>query len=160
MKTLVVIALAVVAGACASYSGYGLRAGASTGAEVRQTMGAPAQEFSNSDGSRELIYPHGPMGTETFVAHLDAHGVLTGIEQVLDDDHLHRIETGATREQVLRRIGPPGTTMDFPRLHEIAWGYRYVDSWGYLCEFSVTFDAQGRVASTFSRRLDGRSKRD
>ena len=160
MKTLVALALALVTGACASYSGYGLRPGIATADEVRRTMGPPAEEFSDPDGSRELVYPHGPMGTQTFIAYVDSRGLLTRIEQVLDDDHLQRIRPGFTAERVRRLIGPPGDTMELPRLHEVAWGYRYVDTWGYLCEFSVTFDAKGAVASTFSRRLERGGRRD
>lgn len=154
MKTFTIIAMTLVLAACASYSGYGLRPGASTGDEVRRAMGPPAEEFSNPDGSRDLVYPHGPMGTQTFVVHLDARGVLKGLEQVLDDDHFFHIGPGLTRADVLRLIGPPGSTMEFPLQHQVAWEYRYIDTWGYQCEFSVTFDAKGAVVSKISRRLN------
>ena len=160
MKTLSILAAAFVLAACASYSGYGLRPGIATVDDVRRTMGPPAEEFSNPDGSRELVYPHGPMGTQTFIAYVDPRGLLSRIEQVLDDDHLQRVRPGLTAEQVRRMIGPPGDTTELPRLHEAAWGYRYVDTWGYLCEFSVTFNAKGAVVSTFSRRLERGDRRD
>ena len=151
MRSLVILAFALAA--CASYGGYGLHPGVSTADDVRRTMGAPGAEYANSDGTRELVYPRGPLGTQTFIAHVDSRGILAGMDQVLDDDHFRHIQAGLTREDVLRRIGPPGGTMEFSRQHQVAWEYRYIDTWGYLCEYSVTFDARGIVVSTFSQRL-------
>lgn len=73
---------------------------------------------------------------------------------VLNDDILQEIRTGQTREEVARVIGPPVQTMHFPRLDHTAWDYRYVDTWGYPAVFSVTFDAQGRVVSKISQRIE------
>lgn len=153
MKMLTCLVLAFALCGCASYSGYGLRPGASTSNDVRQVMGQPAAELPNPDGSRDLLYPRGPLGTQTFIAHMDRSGALTGIEQVLDDEHFHRIHEGQTRDEVLRRIGPPGSTMAF-RSGNMAWEYRFVDSWGYLAEFSVTFDRNGIVVSKIAIRLN------
>ena len=69
-----------------------------------------------------------------------------------------QIEQGMTREQVQGILGPPDETMAFGNTRTVAWDYRYTDSWGFLAMFSVTFDSDWRVVSTFSRRLnDGRS---
>ena len=153
MKKVSVLILALALSACASYSGSGLRPGASTENDVRQTMGRPAVELRNNDGSRELIYPKGPLGTQTFVAHVDAQGVLAGVEQVLDDDHFRLIHEGMTQDQVLHMIGPPGETMRFPA-GNLAWQYRFVDTWGYTSEFSVTFNPAGIVVSKIAIRLN------
>ncbi len=153
VRTIAPLLLALVLSGCASYGGYGLRPGVSDENAVRQTMGRPAMELRNRDGSRELVYPRGPLGTQTFFAHLDTHGVLTGIEQVLDDDHFSAIHEGQTREQVLHRIGPPGTTTEFGN-GRVAWEYRFVDTWGYLSEFSATFDRNGIVLSKIAIRFD------
>ncbi len=145
---------AVVLAACASYSGYGLQPGASE-SDVRAAMGAPRVQFEGRDGTRELIYPHGPLGTQTHVAHLGKDGRLQGIEQVLDDDHFRAIHEGMTQDDVMRMIGPPGQTMRFSS-GNYAWTYRFIDTWGYTSEFSVTFDPGGIVVSKISERLEPR----
>jgi hypothetical protein len=143
----------VLAG-CASYSGYGLRPGVSTEAEVRSVMGMPAAEFAEGDGSRRLVYPRGPLGTRTFMADVGADRRLTAVTQVLDDDTFYHIQPGLTREDVVRMIGPPGQTMAFPRSGHTAWDYRYTDTWGYLAIFSVTFDREGIVVSKITQRVE------
>jgi hypothetical protein len=55
---------------------------------------------------------------------------------------------------VLRLIGPPIETMEFPRLQQVAWEYRYRDSWGYDAFLSVMIDKQGIVAGRTTRRID------
>ena len=68
-----------------------------------------------------------------------------------------RIQPGMTQDQVRAILGPPDETMPF-RSGNLAWDYRYTDTWGFLASFGVTFAPDGRVVSTISRRLnDGRS---
>ena len=153
-RTAYAFLCALLVAGCASYSGYGLRPGASTEAEVRSTMGAPAAEFSQSDGSRRLVYPRGPLGTRTFMADVGPDRRLSAVTQVLDDDTFHHIQPGLTRDDVLRMIGPPGQTMAFPRSGHVAWDYRYTDTWGYLAIFSVTFDRDGTVVSKITQRIE------
>jgi outer membrane protein assembly factor BamE (lipoprotein component of BamABCDE complex) len=161
MKTRLAIAVAftALAGACASYSGYGLHPGSSTAEDVVKTMGKPAAEFAEAGGGRELFYPHGPLGTETFVAHVDANGTLRGIDQVLDDDHFRAIHEGQTRDQVLRMIGPPGDSMRFNN-GTYAWVWRFKDTWGYLSDFNVTFDRNDVVVAKIAIRLERNDSRD
>jgi outer membrane protein assembly factor BamE (lipoprotein component of BamABCDE complex) len=155
MKTLAlwIFVLAAMAG-CASYDGRGLRPGVSTEAEVRQMMGEPAMQFPNPDGSRQLVYPRGPMGTQTFMVHVNGNGVVTEIEPVLNDEHFNRIQPGLTKDDILRMLGPPRETMRFSLSGNEAWDYLYVDTWGYRAIFSVTFDPNGVVVSKFSRRIE------
>lgn len=136
-------AVAALAG-CAAYSGYGLEPGVASQAQVVDTMGRPAMTFELEGGARRLAYPRGPLGTETFMVDVGADGRLVAIRQVLQDDVFARIRPGDSRDNVLRLIGPP-------RADGL---YRYVDSWGYLCDFSVDYDREGRVTSKFSRRLE------
>ena len=160
MKTILSLAALGLLAACASYDGYTLRSGASTEAEVRSVMGAPAAEFAGTDGSKQLVYPRGPLGTQTFMADVGSNGILEGLRPVLNDDVFNRIRPGLTRDQVLRMIGPPGDTMYFPRQGHTAWDYRYRDTWGYLAIFSVTFDADGIVVSKITQRIERERGRD
>ncbi|HET9651985.1 MAG TPA: hypothetical protein VFP36_07335 [Usitatibacter sp.] len=161
MKPVLCALALLTLGACASYDGYSLRPGTSTEDEVRRTMGQPAMEFRNPDGTRELAYPRGPLGTQTFMADVGGDGVLRALRPVLDDDIFRTIEPGMTRDQVLRLIGPPGDVMEFPRMGQVSYEYRFMDSWRYLALFSVNFDRNGIVVGKFTRRIergDGRSR--
>ena len=159
MKTRLALAAAVLASACASYSGYGLHPGSSTADDVVRTMGKPAAEFDEPGGGRELFFPRGPLGTETFVAHVDASGVLRGIEQVLDDDHFRAIHEGQARDQVLRMIGPAGDTMRFNN-GTYAWIWRFKDTWGYLSDLNVTFDRNDIVVAKIAIRVERSDSKD
>lgn len=139
---------------CTTIDGGGLRPGVSTEADVRQSMGAPAAVLANQDGSRSLAYPRGPLGTQTLMADVGPDGKVRGVRSVLNDDTFQQVRSGMTREQILRMIGPPGETMGFPRLKQVAWDYRFVDTWGYQAIFSVSFDENGIVVSKFTRRLE------
>lgn len=154
MRHALLAAAFVLLAACASHSGYTLRPGVSTEQEAVATMGAPAMTFANPDGSRQLAYPRGPLGLETFMVDVGRDGLVTGVRQVLGDDTFNRIRPGMTREDVLRMIGPPGDSMDFPRLQQESWEWRYMDTWRYIAIFSVNFDRGGVVVSKFSRRLE------
>jgi len=64
-----------------------------------------------------------------------------------------------TREEVLAITGPADNEESFPALRHTSVGYFYHDTWGYYCEFSVTFGPDGRAVSKFSRRInDGGDK--
>ena len=156
-RTPHIAAIALVAsllGGCASYSGAGLRPGDSTEADVVAVMGRPALAFDNADGSRRLAFPRGPLGTQTFMADLDRGGRLVAVTPVLNDDTFWRIQPGMKRGEVLRTIGPPGNSMAFPLSGNDAWDYRYMDTWGYLAIFSVTFDRSDTVVSKITQRIE------
>lgn len=153
MKTFAFLAAALLS-SCAAYDGYSLRAGASTENEVRGVMGTPALEFTSGDGTRQLVYPRGPLGTQTFMASVGRDGVLREVRPVLKDEVFYRIRPGLTEHDILEMIGPPGETMHFARSDTTAWDYRYVDTWGYLAVFSVTFDNKGVVVSKITRRIE------
>ena len=70
-----------------------------------------------------------------------------------------QVQQGMTRDQVMAITGPPDNTMPFPLSRTDSWGYFYWDDFGYYCEQSVTFAADGRVISKISRRVsDGRGR--
>ena len=152
---LLLVVPALLASACAMQ---GLRPGASAD-EVVARMGAPAVEMRDPDGSRHLVYPSGPFGLQTYVAHVGGDGRLQGVEQVLDDSRFNAITQGMTTDQLLRLIGPPAQRVYFGNLRQTAWDYRYRDSWGYVAVLSVMVDDAGLVASRVTQRIERDSRR-
>lgn len=145
---------AMLGAGCAATSFLGLEPGRSTEAEVRRALGEPAMTFPSADGSRTLVFPQGPLGTQTHMARLSADGRLASLEQALSEERFAKIVAGSsTGADVERLIGPPWRTIDFPNLRQVAWDYRFRDPWGYLAEFSVMMDERGVVAGTVTVRL-------
>jgi len=149
-----VLAATALAG-CAVLGLQGLEPGRSTQAEVRQALGEPALAIDGAGGSRQLVFPRGPAGTETYMAFIDRDGRLVRLEQALTEDRFRQLAVGrSSGDDVLRLIGPPWRRIDFANKGQVAWDYRFRDPWGYLAEFSVMLDAQGVVADTVTVRLE------
>jgi hypothetical protein len=64
------------------------------------------------------------------------------------------VHSGMTQDEVRRIAGAPDEVMPFPLSHSTSFGYYYWDQFGYYCLWSATFGPDGRVASTFLRRLN------
>lgn len=154
-RLLLLLAPALLASACAMQ---GPRPGA-TAEEVVSSMGPPAVELRDPDGTRHLAYPSGPFGWQTYMAHVDSSGRLQGVEQVLDDTRFNSISPGMTTDQLLRLIGPPSQRVYFGNLRQTAWDYRYRDTWGYVAILSVMVDDGGRVASRITQRIERDNRR-
>jgi len=146
--------LACLLAACAGMDGASLKPGVSTESDGHQAMGAPALVLPNGDGSRSLAYPTGPLGLQTRMVRVAADGRVQSVESVLNEDHFYRVRPGLTRDDILRMIGPPSERMEFPRMQQVSWDYRFQDTWGYVAIFSVIFDANGVVVGKFTRRLE------
>jgi outer membrane protein assembly factor BamE (lipoprotein component of BamABCDE complex) len=159
-RALIKLACLTALAGCASYDGSSLRPGASTADDARSVMGRPALELADQDGGRHLVYPHGPLGTQTYVVDVDANSRVKQVRQALTDDTFNAVRPGLTRDDILRLIGPPGEEMTFARSGQTAWDYRYQDTWGYRAIFSVMFDANGIVVSKFARRIERSPGRD
>lgn len=137
--------------ACAGYSGADLKPGIANETDLRQAMGVPAMTWELPDGGRQLAYPRGPAGFETFMAHTDGSGKLVKIVGVLNMESFARIEQGMTQAAVLQLIGPPQAqwTAYFKARDELVWEWRYCDSWREAARFDVLFDGTTqRVRST------------
>ena len=159
MREALAIAVLALAAGCVSYGGYGIEPGADGQAKVRASMGEPAAKFVNADGGFDWAYPRGPLGYDTFMVHFAANGKVTSVEKVLDLPHFARVTPGLDADAVLRIVGPPGRTEEFPRQRELVWDYRFMDAWGYSSNFSVVFDAERRVRKAFTWR-EMRDERD
>ena len=154
-RALVWAGAVLLLSACAGYGGRGLQPGEASLAEVLATMGQPAMHWLDADGRKQLAYPRGPQGTQTFMVHLGADDRLERIEGVLDPQHFARIENGKSDQAaVLRILGPsqPQWTAYFKARDELVWEWRFCDSWNQLARFDVLFDATtGIVRSTYQR---------
>ncbi len=140
--------------ACASYSGRDLVPGVATQADVVAQMGAPAMQWEDADGGRQLAYPRGPEGPHTFMVFIAPDGHVRRIENVLSERHFAGISAGMTEAEVLRIIGPsqPQWTAFFAARDELVREWRYCDGGNVMAKFDVLFDGTSlRVRTTFSR---------
>jgi hypothetical protein len=151
IRILAALGAMMVAAAC---SMFGVKPGASE-AEARRAYGTPALEFPGPDGSRQLVFTTGPLGTQTFMVYVSRDGTVQRVDQALTDEIFYRIQTGTTTGADVRRlIGPPHRVVRFDNLRQDAWDYRYRDSWGYLANFSVMVDDRGVVAGKVTVRIE------
>ena len=141
---------ALILGACASYSGAGLKPGISTRDEVRALMGEPVAVHAAAPGgafSNSWEYPRGPAGRHTFMVRFDERGVVVAVDQVLTPKTLSAVRSGAhTREDVRTLLGRPAYV--YSRIGGGEW-------WDYAAEsqpgprpwkrYIVTFDTAGMV---------------
>ena len=150
---LISSALAALALAgCATVGIVGLKPGQSTESDVRRALGEPARTFAQSDGSRELVYPMGPAGMQTFMARISSSGTLVALDQALVDERFRQIRPGTTTaDEIERLIGPPWRKIAFPNKGQVAWDYVYRDTWDYVVDLSVMIDGRGIVAETVQR---------
>lgn len=140
---------------CASYSGWGLQPGVSTGADVRRVMGKPVKTCPLEQGTQNWIYPRGPAGLHTFNARIDRDGVLRSLENVLEESGFARVVKGtSSKDDVLCIFGPPIYETYFRARNELVWDYRFRDPWGYPSRFHVLFDDAGTVTGTMQIRED------
>jgi hypothetical protein len=154
MKMWMAFFSALLLGACAAYSGYGLKPGVDQLENVLHVMGQPATRWQNPDGSVQLAYPRGPMGYHTYMVHIGSDGKLRQIENVLDEKNFSRIQPGMTKEDVLYILGPSfsGWTAYFKARDELVWEWRYCDAWNEAARLDVLFDnSKATVRNTMSR---------
>ncbi|MFA7241679.1 MAG: outer membrane protein assembly factor BamE [Sulfuricellaceae bacterium] len=142
MKHWIAIFSTLLLGACAAYSGHGLKPGVDRLEDVVHVMGQPAMRWQDADGAAQLAYPRGPQGFHTYMAHIAPDGKLSRIENVMDQQSFARIQPGMTKTQVLRILGPayPRWTEYFAARDELAWEWRYCDTWNDAARFNVLFD--------------------
>ena len=149
-RRLTTLLCALLISACAGYSGANLKPGVTTEAEVQQVMGVPAMLWELPGGGRQLAYPRGPAGFDTFMVYTDGTGKLVKIVGVLNMESFARIQEGMTQAEVLQLIGPPQPdwTAYFKARDELVWEWRYCDSWREAARFDVLFDGTTKKVRT------------
>ena len=143
--------LAVLLAACAGPASF---VGRPAGSLHEGALGALVGDYPNPDGSRTLAFSYGYYSGQTYLATVDAGGIVRDVRQALVEENFQQVVPGMKREEVLRLIGPPLEAMDFTRQRELSWEYRFTDAWGYRAFFYVNFDPRGVVVSKFTRRLE------
>jgi hypothetical protein len=139
------LACAAVAAGCASMgTPKSLPAGA-TEAQVVAAMGKVTGRYKFAEGGFRLEFARGPQGRETWMVDFDASGRMVDSEQVMDLWHLSRITPGLAIEDVLARVGHPGSIKPIPRQQLSIWNYRYPTNdclW-----YQITIGDDGKVIS-------------
>lgn len=120
-----ILAATVFVAACAAIPRHdSVRAGESQ-AQVRERLGAPGAERKLAGGNLAWYYMTGPSGFETWRVVFGPGGTVTEYAQVLTAVNFAWMREGATREEVLDRVGPPMEQMSFWRTGTEAWTYRW-----------------------------------
>jgi len=115
---------AVLLVGCASTSLDGLPVGA-TEAQVIAKLGPPTGRYKLPSGGSRLEFARGPQGKVTYMVDFDAAGGSVVWDQVMTPQHFLSLEYGMSSEEVLMRIGHPGSTRAYPRQQLTVWNYRY-----------------------------------
>ena len=145
------LAAVITAAGCASFDGRGLVPGQSSAADVERVMGAPADK--RQVGSETwYFYPRQPYGRVTYVARVAPDGRLAALEQRLNDATVAKIVPNSTRAQEVRDLlGPPYTTVQFPRLERDTWTWwmRHYGDPGIPVELVVQMSPDGVVREVY-----------
>ena len=145
MLRSLILAAALALAACAAIPRPGsVRAGESQ-AQVRERLGAPGAERKLAGGNLAWYYMTGPSGFETWRVVFGPGGTVTEYAQVLTAANFAWMREGATREEVLDRVGPPMEQMSFWRTATDAWTYRWRDGTYEMIAQPVFDAASGAV---------------
>ncbi|MFA7292091.1 MAG: outer membrane protein assembly factor BamE [Rhodocyclaceae bacterium] len=157
IRRLVLLLCTLTLSACAGYSGAGLQPGVATEAEVRALMGPPAMLWELSGGRKQLAYPRGPAGFQTYMVFIDTAGKLERTVNVLRQEFFAKVQPGMTQAQVLQLLGPPQPQWEayFKARDELVWEWRFCDSWNQASRFDVLFDGSSKIVRSASSWQEG-----
>lgn len=153
------LAITPLGAACDFIAQKDLTPGQSTEADVRRWMGQPEMIWEESDGSRTLEYPRGPMGKETYFVTIGADGRYRRIEQVLTEENFRKVQPGMTRDQVRQILGKPGEISRFKRQNEEVWGWRYLEATQRTMFFYAHFDQDTGLLKRTDQMQDWRTSK-
>jgi outer membrane protein assembly factor BamE (lipoprotein component of BamABCDE complex) len=122
-------------------------------ADVRARLGAPAVERKLASGDTAWYYVTGPSGFFTYRVVFGASGAVTDYSQVLTRENFSTAPTGASRDAVLDRFGPPMERMTFARTGTEVWTYRWMDGTFEMLADAV-FDARKGTLNDIVLRRD------
>jgi len=146
MKTVHLLAAAILLGGCASYDGRGLVAGQATQGDVEALMGAPTERLKAADGDTLLFYSRQPFGREMHRVRLAPDGRLRSIEQMLTEANVAKLVPGTTtRAQLREMFGPPYQTTTFERMQRETWTWTMFNANQFDFNLSVQMSPDGIV---------------
>ena len=112
---------------------------------VRAQLGAPGAERKLASGELAWYYMTGPSGFETWRVVFGSNGAVAEYRQVLTMANFEWMRDGASREQVLDRVGPPMQRMAFKNTSTEAWTYRWRDVTLEMISEAVFDDPTGAI---------------
>jgi hypothetical protein len=125
MHRLTILLAAATLAACAAIPRAGSVQVGEQQAQVRERLGPPAATRTLPDGRTAWFYATGPSGFETWRVVFGANGTVAEYAQVLTAANFEWMRDGASRDEVLDRVGPPMERMGFWRTSTEAWTYRW-----------------------------------
>jgi hypothetical protein len=137
---LAMAGLAVMTG-CAVVPAANIKPGFSNVGQVEQAMGKPNMTWRNSQGKViQAAYSQQPASFTTFMVYFNDQGVVTGVDQVMNNKNFAKIKNGMDGQQVHKILGPERSVDHFSALHQIDWNYGYCSDNDGREVFSVSFD--------------------
>ena len=140
-----------------------LEEGVSSEADVRARFGEPEKIWDASDmasiplpgvaaapGARTLEYNRQPGGQVNYMITIGPDGKMSALRQVLTPQNFVKVLPGMPMEQVRKILGKPMKVTPYALKRETHYDWRYLSPPQTQKIFTVVFDADLRVASSYS----------
>ncbi|NML84719.1 outer membrane protein assembly factor BamE [Polaromonas sp.] len=140
-----------------------LEEGVSSEADVRARFGEPEKIWDASDmasiplpgvaaatGARTLEYNRQPAGQVNYMITIGPDGKMSALRQVLTPQNFVKVLPGMPMEQVRKMLGKPMKVTPYALTREPHSDWRYLSPPQTQKIFTVVFDADLRVASSYS----------
>ena len=140
-----------------------LEEGVSSEADVRARFGEPEKIWDASDmasiplpgvaaapGARTLEYNRQPAGQVNYMITIGPDGKMSALRQVLTPQNFVKVLPGMPMEQVRKMLGKPMKVTPYALKRETHYDWRYLSPPQTQKIFTVVFDADLRVASSYS----------
>ena len=139
---LTLLAGALVATGCANVvPAANIKPGYSNVAQVEQSMGKPDMTWRNAQGQViQAAYSDQPTGFTTFMVYFNDQGVVTKINQVMDDRFFAKVQKGMDGHEVHKILGPERSVDHFTNLNQIDWNYGYCSNNDGRQVYAVSFN--------------------
>lgn len=137
---LALSSVAVMSG-CAVVPSANIKPGFSNVSQVEQSMGKPDMTWRNTQGKViQAAYSDQPASFTTFMVYFNDQGVVSKVDQVMNNRNFAKIKNGMDGVEVHKILGPERSVDHFSNLHQIDWNYGYCSDNNGREVFSVSFD--------------------
>ncbi|MDX3907206.1 MAG: hypothetical protein QHC78_16070 [Pigmentiphaga sp.] len=143
-RSVVLLGVAVLLGACASPAG--IQPGEPASA-VTERLGRPTLQRPLPNGGERLIYSSQPMGQYAWITDIGPDGKVIATTQALTSERFRMLDAGRwDTERLLFEFGPPAEiTRVGLRGEQIVWGYRFREDGVWNSLMYVYVNDQGIV---------------